>query len=162
MKRILTAAALALAVVACGDDGPTGPDGDSNNSMEASVGGVAFDPPALAVQGSFANGVFTVAGAQTTGGVTTMVSITILGLDGEGDYPLSPNFGGQFGQVNVTQGGTLSTWTTVLSPGTGNVDITTFTDDRIAGTFQFTGQAAPGTAATGQKQVTSGQFNFRR
>jgi hypothetical protein len=159
---MLAGAAAALILMACGSDGPTGPDGNSNNSMEATVGGQPFDPPSLAVQGSFSNNVFAISGAHTTGGVTTTVTLTILGLDSEGEYPINPNFAGQFGQVSTTVGQTTSVWTTVLSPGTGEVDITTFNADRIAGTFQFTGQAAPGTAATGQKMVTSGQFNFKR
>lgn len=154
--------ALAVAVTACGDDS-TGPDGTSDNRMSGTVGGQPFEPTAFSVQGVYSagTGLLTVSGSQTTGGVTTMVSITLLGVDGPGDYTLSPSFAGQFGQISKTTGvgGTTSAWSTVLAPGTGSVELTTINADEATGFFQFTGQASPGTAATGQLSVTTGEFH---
>jgi hypothetical protein len=165
MKRTLAlAAAMALTVAACGDDGPTGPGGGGGNEMSATVGGVAFDPPSLAVQGTYtpAQGLVNIAGSHTSGGTTTLVTINVLNVNAAGTYQLNPNFAGSFGQVTTTNGqvnGT-ATWSTILSPGTGSITFSTLTADRAAGTFQFTGQASPGTAATGQKTVTSGTFDI--
>ncbi len=166
MKRILAlAAALSVTLAACGDDsgGPGGPGGPSGNSMVATVGGIGFDPPSFGVVGTYvaAQQVLNVTGTHTKDGVTTQVTINLLNVDGPGTYPINPNFAGQFGQITKTTGlgGTLSTWTTVLAPGTGTVEITALDNDGAAGTFTFTGQAAPGTAATGQLTATSGSFD---
>lgn len=162
-----TAASVALltvTVAACGSDS-TGPDGDNSNSMSATVGGQPFSPPGLAVQATYTagQGVLNFAGSHTTGGTTTMVLINLLGVNATGRYPLNPNFAGQFGQVTTSQGtvGSTATWSTALSPGTGEVNLTTLTATRAAGTFQFTGQAVPGSAATQQKTVTSGTFDVQ-
>jgi hypothetical protein len=166
MTRVIQrslAVAASFALVACGSDS-TGPDdqGGGSSSMNATVGGTAFAPPALAIQGHFTDGVLTFAGSATSGGTTTVVTINLLGVDGPGTYELNPNFAGQFGMVTRTQGvSTVSTWTTTLSPGTGSLNLTTLTADRAAGSFQFTGQSAPGTQATGQMTVSSGTFDIR-
>jgi hypothetical protein len=160
MKRtIALAAALAFAVAACGDDGPTGP-GGNDNELTATVGGVAFDSPNPGGSYTAAQGLVVISGSQISGGVTTTVSITRLGVNGTGTYELSPNAPGSFGQVAIFQNGSTAQWTTILSPGTGSLTINTLTADRLAGTFQFTAQAAPGTPATGQKTVTSGTFDI--
>lgn len=166
MKRtIALAATLAFTLAACGDDGGTGPSGNTGSQMSATVGGQPFNPPSLAVQGTYtaAQGLLNFAGSHTSGGVTTMVTINILGVNGTGTYQLNPNFAGSFGQVSTTNGQVNGTavWSTVLSPGTGSVTLTTLTADRAAGTFQFTGQATPGNASTGQKTVTSGTFDLK-
>lgn len=167
MKRILAlVVAVAFTLTACGDDGGTGPDGGgSGNSMAATVGGQGFNPPKLAVVGTYnaGAGLFNVTGSHTTNGVTTQITINLMNIEGTGTYPLSPNFAGQFGQVTqvVGVGTALSSWTTVLAPGNGEVEITTFTDERAVGTFHFVGQAAPNTNATGQMNVTSGSFDVK-
>lgn len=161
MKRTLAlAAALALTVAACGDDGPTGPGGGDGDEMAATVGGVAFDPPGLSVQGNFAaaQDLFTLVGTHTSGGSTTVITLNVLGADEPGTYELNPNFAGTFGQVGVTTGQTIAVWSTILAPGNGSITFTTLTADRAAGTFQFTGQAS-NAGATGQKTVTSGTFD---
>lgn len=164
MKHILAiAVALSVPLAACGDDGGSGPTGPTGNTMVATVGGLAFEPPKLAVVGVYnqAQGVLNVTGSHTKDGVTTQVTINLLNVTGPGTYSVNPNFAGQFGQITKTTGlgGTLSTWTTVLSPGNGSVEVTSLDANGAAGTFQFTGQEAPGTAATGQLSATSGSFD---
>jgi len=168
MKRTLAlAAAVAVTLSACGGDGGTGPDGGggSGNSMAATVGGQPFSPPKLTVVGTYnaGAGLFNVTGSHTTNGVTTQVSINLMNVNGPGTYTLSPNFAGQFGQVTQVQGigSSLSSWSTVLAPGNGEVELTTFTSERAVGTFHFVGQAAPNTNASGQMNVTSGSFDVK-
>jgi hypothetical protein len=157
--RFLTAAMMAVTLAACSDDG-TGPDGNTGNSMEATVAGeAAFDPQSPFIQGSYVNNTFTLVASQTSGGKTISIQINVLNVTAAGVYQLNPNFTGQFGQVSVIQGTSAPTWSTILSPGTGSINITTLTADRAAGTFQFTGQAVQSTPATGQKAVTSGTFD---
>jgi hypothetical protein len=158
MQRRLAVIA-SFALLACGGDGGTGPTNNGGtNSMQATVQGVAFAPTSQTVGASYASGVFTLQGS-TTSSPYVVVQINVTNATGAGTYNLSPGFAGDFGQVSITDGSNISTWTTVLSPGTGTITFSTLTATRAQGTFQFTGQEAPGTSATGQRSVTSGTFN---
>ena len=162
MKRTLAlATALALTVAACGDDGPTGPNGGGND-MEATVGGVAFNPPSLSVQATFSTtqNTFVLGGAHTSSGITTSINLVVIGADEGETIEFTPTSGGTLATVTTTNGqiGGTSTWTTALSPGEGSITFTELDSEGAKGTFQFTGQSGPGTAATGQKTVTSGTF----
>ncbi len=160
-RRTLVAVATTT-LIACGSDNGTGPGPTgSGNSMSATIDGVAFAPPALAVQGSYTSGVLTIGGSVTSAGTTTLLSINLTNVTETGSYELSPSFAGQLATVTRTKGiSGVSTWTTALSPGSGSVSITTLSSERAAGTFQFTAQQAPGTEATGQVSVTSGSFDI--
>jgi hypothetical protein len=160
-RRLALATLLAFSLAACGEDDPTGPDGGGNNTFSASVDGQSMNVSGAAVTAARNGNVLAIGATQTSGGTTTLVTITLTDVTGTGTFQLNPNFAGQFGQVTRSGGGTNSSWTTVLAPGTGSVTITNYAADRITGTFQFTGQAAPGTAATGQLSVTSGNFDLR-
>lgn len=157
MKRTFAlATALLFAVAACGDDGPTGP-GGNNGDMEATVGGVAFEADAPVVV--LSQGVLSLSGTELSGGITTSISIIVIDPEQGATFELNPTFAGTFAQVGLTGGQANSVWTTILAPATGSIHFSTLNSDRAAGTFQFTAQAAPGTAATGQKAVTSGTFD---
>lgn len=159
VARILTAAALVLTPGACGSDG-TGPD-DGDNSLEASVAGEPdFDPSAAFVSGTYVNNNLSIQGSHTSGGKTVTIQINLPGITAEGPVTLNQNVGGQFAQVSVLQNNQLSLWTTAVAPGSGTVNVMTLTATRAAGTFQFTGQAAPGNPATGTKAVTAGSFDI--
>ena len=83
------------------------------------------------------------------------------GVTATGTYDLNPSaLPNNLATLTLVEGTTASVWTTALSPATGSITLTTLTADRVAGTFQFTGQAGPGTPATGQKSVTSGSFDI--
>ena len=132
--------------------------------MEATVGGVAFNPPSLAVQGTYTTtqNLVVIGGAHTSGGTTTSINIAVLGAEEGATIQFTPTSGGTIATVTTTNGqvaGT-STWTTALSPGNGSITFTELDAEGAKGTFQFTGQAGPGTAATGQKTVTSGTFDI--
>lgn len=158
MKRTLAlATALVLAAAACGDEDPTGPDGN-DGEMEATVGGAPFE--ASTTTGTLVEGTFNIAGTETSGSTTTVITINVVDAEEGGTFDLDPTVAGTFGQVTITGSGSTSTWTTTLSPGEGSITFTTLSADRAAGTFQFTGQASSGTSATGQKTVTSGTFDI--
>jgi hypothetical protein len=126
--------------------------------MQATVQGAVFAPTSLTIGASYASGVFTIQGSTTTSPYVA-VQLNVTNVTGPGTFQLNPGFVGDFGQVTITEGSDVSTWTTVLSPGTGSITFSTLTATSAQGTFQFTGQAAPGTSATGQKSVTSGTFS---
>ena len=158
LPRFLTAAALVLSVGACSDG--TGP-GDGDNSLDATIAGEAgFDPSAEFVGGTYINNNLSIQASHTSGGKTVTIQINLPGITGEDDVTLNQNVAGQFAQVSVLLNGQLSTWTTAITPGTGTVNVTTLTATRAAGTFSFTGQASPGTGATGTQVVSSGSFDI--
>jgi hypothetical protein len=83
-------------------------------------------------------------------------------ITGPGTYALGVNPsttpGGE-GSVGVVTGSDLDTWETWLTGSAGSVTITTRTSNRVAGTFQFTATANPGTPP-GTKAVTAGEFDI--
>jgi hypothetical protein len=159
VARILTAAALVLTAGACGGDG-TGP-GDGDNSLEASIAGEpGFDPQPAFIGGSYINNNLSIQASHTVGGKTVTIQINLPGITSEGPVLLNQNVAGQFAQVSVLQNNQLSLWTTNVAPGNGTVDVDVLTATRAAGTFTFTGQAAPGNPATGTKAVTFGSFDI--
>ena len=160
MKRTLAlATALAFAVAACGDDGPTGPGGGSK-SMSATIDGADVTFPSTGVTAVYTNNVLQIGGTTVTNPVR-QVNISLNGITATGTYNLNPAaLPNNLATVTIVSGGSASVWTTALSPATGSITLTTLSGDRVAGTFQFTGQAGPGTPATGQKSVTSGSFDI--
>lgn len=148
-----------LTLLACGDDTGTGPGpGGAGASMNATVSGAAFAPPALTIGASYVNNVLSIQGSTTASPVTA-ITINVLDVTGTGTYQLNPNVAGTFGQVAITNGATAQVWTTALSPGNGSITISTLSATRVKGTFTFTAQFASG-GATGQKSVTSGTFDI--
>lgn len=153
------AALAALLLVACGDSG-TGPiGGGSGGTITATVDGSSFTPAATDVDASYAGGAFAFGASQTSGSTTRTMQVNLIGVTAPGTYTLSPTTPGNIAVLTITTGLTPSTWTTALSPGSGTIQVTTLTATRATGTFSFTGQFSPGTAATGQKSVTAGQFD---
>ena len=160
MKRAFAlVAALAFTVAACGDDGPTGPDG-GGSEMAATIDGTNVTFPSLGIQGVYTQNVLQIGGTTTTNPVR-QINISLNGVTATGTYDLNPSaLPNNLATLTLVEGTTASVWTTALSPATGSITLTTLTADRVAGTFQFTGQAGPGTPATGQKSVTSGSFDI--
>ena len=160
--RIAASATLVLLLAACGTDGPTG-SGSASSSMTATVGGADFSPRSLDITASRNGNAIQFSGEHTVGNTTTTVTIALPNVTVPGTLILNPTFTSQFGRVTLSGGtaGTTRTWSTLLSPGSGSVTITTIAAQRVAGTFQFTGQFDPATAATGQISVTSGTFDIR-
>ncbi len=149
----------ALIVAGCGGNTGTGPGPTSHGTMSATVDGSSWSPPGTQIQASYGNNILAVAGT-VNGTVTRQINLTVAGVAGVGTYDLGPANVSGLALLTLTSGtSSISTWTTALSPATGSLTVTALDGTGAAGTFLFTGQAAPGTAATGQLSVTSGSFN---
>lgn len=161
--RLALAAVVALSLGACGSDTGTGSGGSATSTMSATVDGEAFAPPTTAIVATRNGNAISFTGTHTVGNTTTTVTLVLPNVTAPGTLILNPTFASQFGRVTRSQGsaGTTAAWSTVLSPGTGSVTITQLAALRVTGTFQFTGQFDPTTAATGQLSVTSGTFDIR-
>lgn len=153
-RLFLGIAALTLAA-ACGgggDDDPQGPGGATNWS--ALIDGEEWTGLGNAARS--AGGIYTITGADASGGA---ISISLYNIPGPGTYALGMNATGFGGTAIVSEASPISGWATVLNGRAGSVTITTLTDTRIAGTFQYTAAAQNG-AATGTRVVTEGEFDM--
>lgn len=163
-RRHLLALALLVGtttvLTACGSDDGTGPTPGGSKSMEASVAGAQWTANPLAITAARNGTILSIAGSDIKAGTTTQININLPNVTGPGTFQLNPNFAGQLALLTVTTGTTPAVWTTALSPGTGSISITTLNAERVTGTFSFTAQASAGTAATGQRAVSSGTFNI--
>jgi len=162
MQR-MTALCTLLALAACGGNTPTGSGGATESSMAATADGMDFRPASGAITATRAGNALLFTGTQTSGNTTISVTISLPSVTLPGTLTLNPNQPSQFGKLIISMGSAATTgaWSTVLSPGSGTVTLTTVAAQRVAGTFQFTGQFDASTAATGQKSVTSGSFDLR-
>jgi hypothetical protein len=157
--RSMVVAAAFLVAAGCSKSS-TGPNNNNGNSrMTASVNGSAFASTSLGglEKVILSNRiVHVVMGQQTAGTNSTVILISLYNLRGTGRYPLGVNGTTYGGTAQVTQN--AQSWITPLTGTAGEVNITTLTDTRIAGTFSFVAEAIGG--STGTRSVTNGQFDF--
>jgi hypothetical protein len=140
-------AILLVPLAACGGgDDPAGP-GGGGAGMSARVDGQSWTA-------TFAHGVrdqaSVVVGAAGQG-AGTQINFALVSK-GTGTYPLGPAGDAAY----LTQGG--NGWVTGASGGSGSVTLTTLTDTRIAGTFEFTAVPVTG-GASGTRTITQGSFD---
>lgn len=151
-RLILGLTALSLAA-ACGggggDDDPNGPGGPTNFSAE--VDGEEWTGLGNAARS--AGGIYVITGADGTDGI----SIQLYNIPGPGTYALGMNATGFGGTALVSTPG--AGWSTPLTGRSGSVTITTLTDTRIVGTFEYDATPLNGTA-TGTRVVTNGEFDM--
>lgn len=156
----LTGAFAIALVAACGGDKAdttTGPTGGTttgtvtNGTFRATINGTSWGA-ASAVGVSRSNNIVAVAAVSPT--YTLAFGISNLSLNQTGTFSLNT---GQLNLVNISNAAG-QTWSTVAPGSTGSIVITTYTSNRIAGTFSFTAAALSG-GATGTLTVTNGSFD---
>jgi hypothetical protein len=154
LRVTLTALILTLAVAGCSAD-TTAPDPDSA-AFTATIDGTAWRAAGTqgAIQVTRAGQFIVIAGSSTD---LVAVSFTLPLVSQPGTHSLVPP-GPYHGQVMTHPGG--RTWLSSLAGGSGSVTVTTITESRIAGTFQFHAIAVQGTPASGTRQVTNGRFDL--
>jgi hypothetical protein len=156
VKRLpmLAASLVVFALNACGGDGPTGTNGNTNlgdGSMTANINGTAWRSTKAGDKGSHSGTIYAVVGLN--GSYT--IALGIAGLTAPGTVNLSLASGnGSNAIVSNTVGG----WSTAFNGGSGTITVTTLTANRIAGTFSFDAPAGSGNS-TGTLQVRNGQFD---
>jgi hypothetical protein len=162
LRKSTSSGILALALVTtmsgCGGDGGNG-SGSGSSRLSADIDGASWsaDPTVLNLVGvPYAQpGTYTLVGSNRA--VTQTLSITLYNIREAGVYPLGVGVSvpGGSGLVSDQTGG----WATIQSGDAGTIDITTLTDSRMAGTFNFVAEALSGTA-TGTVEVTNGEFDL--
>jgi hypothetical protein len=160
--RLVSPFALACAlssVLACNGDDPVDPlDDFINGTLTATADGSNFvsDRRALSL---FGQGNVTVDAQHTIAGGYRGITLHVANVTSTGTY----TFGGANSNVatfSLTDlAGATMTWTASSDGGSGTVVITELSGTRVAGTFDFTANAASG-GATGTKNVVSGIFSI--
>jgi len=147
-RRIPRYAAFLLAfAIACGDS-VTDPGAPESGTMTATIDGVSWS--AIQVQGIRSGSVVSIAGSDA---LPLAVGFAVQNT-GPGTYEIGP---GQITSANVIESST-STWTAGSAQGTGFVTLTTVTNNRAIGTFEFVAELAQGTGAQ-TRTVTNGVFD---
>lgn len=152
VRSVLLCLAL-LSATGCGTDGEISGFSGSG-TMSATVAGSAWTASEF-VQASRSGNVLSISGSDGELQLQlTVPNVTITGVF---------NFGaGNPGVAQLIETASGSaTWTSALVGGTGTLTLTTFTNERAAGTFNFSGIAADGTPAMGTRTVTNGTFDVR-
>jgi len=166
-KRIGLAAltALALVVTSCSsDDGASGgPSGSALDTyVNATVAGAAFET--FSIQGvslgtASKNGTFvTVSGIAKSSATATdsrVITIALMNVTGTGTITFNANTNN--GVLSYFDSATNKSWASGnCDAGTATVNVTTFNDTKIEGTFTFTGADSDNCSST--KVVTNGSF----
>lgn len=161
----LAAVVLAALLVACGGGGgsspsptaPTTPSGPqspaANGSMTFKVDGAGRS--ATSIVASFANGIMSVAGTDTSNATTLSFAIAPTAA-GTGTYTLGP---ASAANAQILIGNPAASWQAAVGIGSGTITINSFTSTGASGTFSFSLAAVAGSGASGTKSITEGTFN---
>lgn len=171
MKRISGPSWLivALLAVSCGggDDGPAAPGGGGGgggggNTFTATIDGQAFAADAATIQvtgntPATRQGTLVITGYQTSSGRALSVSFSF--FIGPASQPLGVNPGTNPGGIaSITIASDI--WMTPLSGAAGFITLSTRTDKRIAGTFNFTAAGSLPGMSPANRVVTNGTFDI--
>jgi hypothetical protein len=135
-------------LAACGSNEPTGPAPLANGTYRAKIDGVEFNAITAAVIGG-AGGLYSLGGGNAAG-----QTIGFAWLDtGTGPYPIGGATIGTYTHMGQT-------WSASSAQGSGSIQVTTTSANRVAGTFSFVLQADGASGATGTRTVTEGSFDL--
>lgn len=156
-KLFLLVLVCSIAFVGCKkDDDDENPDDGgtelAGGSMSAKVDGQAFEAT-LAVQATVSGNVFSFAGTANSASSVRQINIALADYNGTGTYTFS-----EVGSTAVWSEGTSGDkiFTANVLLGSGKVNITEVTSNRIKGTFEFT--AVNGSQT---RTITEGKFNVK-
>ncbi len=150
LRHALLAAAVGLALPACGDDGTSGP---SIVPLAAVLDGEAFMADAATAEFKLLDGGtrLVISGVQTNGDQSRRLGVEIVGWNGVGNYAIDsdPSLGFIVDQLPISSGPptapTSVRWETKTND-VGELIVTAFDAQRqrISGTFRFRAQNATG------------------
>jgi uncharacterized protein DUF6252 len=158
-RRIAPAlAALALAAAGCGGGNGTGPNQNGtlpgDGGITASINGTAWRSSKIGDRVTHNGQIYVIGSINLPYTLTVSVFATRTGTFGMQDLNVATGGGSTATIVNAGSG-----WATGLPGGSGTLNITTLTANRIAGTFSFDAVPASG-AASGKMQVRNGAFDL--
>ncbi len=152
MRTIASFCLLGGLLAACGTTSTS--TGGGNAPITATVNGSAFVGNTDGIA-TLVAGVLNISAFDAGKGREILITLHV---SGTGDYSLAS------ASTGIAEYETMTTtsapqWETGYNGGTGTITVSTLTASGASGTFNFTGQAIPGTGATGTAAVTNGKFN---
>lgn len=152
-------------IAACSDDSPSRPSngggpgpGPGSAPMSAMINDVAWAATANISSATFtSNGNTLVVNGLNIDTGSYSMAINLSGVEDSDTYVLHDIFPLRLVVVTTLDGGS---WGTTYGDGSGTVTVETLTQDRVAGTFSFTANPAPGSTETGTLVVTDGEFDM--
>lgn len=155
VTRVLTLAGL-VAFLACGGDDSTGPSGNGESGMSATINGASWSAEALlsSAQYNETDDLLVLIGLNTS---TYSIAINVDDLTTTGTYDLTDTFPLRFAVVTTNAGGS---WTSTTAAVQGTVTLSTFSQNRAVGTFSFDAEAVGTSTVTTPLSVTNGQFDL--
>lgn len=154
INKILFASAFSMLLFSCSKSDP-GTNSLSGGSMSAKVDGTTWSAT-LAVQATKANGVLSVAGTGSAG----QINITLGTYTGPGTYTLGPAGGPSNTAIYTLTTAPFTAHSASGVLGSGTVTVTSDTNGRVEGTFNFDGKNNSGPAIT-TKLITDGNFSAK-
>jgi len=158
LRKFAAAVAIALTasavLAACGDSSPAGPSGSA--SISAQLNGAPWSVGGVYARAT-RNQVGSIGITAVDPGVAYSLGITLSEVEGPGTYTLHDTFPLRFAVVTV---GTAQGWGSTYGGGGGSVTITSLSETRITGSFNFTAGPAPSSSETEMLTVTNGQFDL--
>lgn len=142
----------AIALAGCGDS-PSGP-GSGNVAATGQVNGASWSAAAIG-----SNAQLSPANNQLTVSLISADSYSMAITVGPVTGPATVQFNAvsaNFAVVTTLGGGS---WGSLYGGAGGSITLTTFTQDRVAGSFSFTANPAPGSAVAGTLTI-NGQFDL--
>lgn len=174
MRSVLRWGAAVLALmsvgIACGGDGDggNGPGGGGGSAtFTAKIDGAdwASDAARLQIQPGSTGvpGSLIITGSKVNGANATTITFILGFVKFAANYPLGVNYiSTPGGTATIVQqsGGNVETRTTPLDGQSGNFQIVSNTGGHIKGNFHFVAQPMLGSALTGNREITEGDFDF--
>lgn len=167
-KRSLLAASAILVFVAlgCGGGDGGGP-GGGGSGFTAVIDGKAWEATPISIS-ALANagvpGTVSLIGSQNVSTGSLSLTMSIYNVGGVGKYPLGVGINtiGGIGQLGEStgMGGNANSWITAGTGSDGMVEITSLSNGRIVGTFNYTVEPGRNNAVGGNRVVTDGKFNL--
>lgn len=156
-KSAVLLMAFSMAISCGSDDGGSGTGGGSGSFLQAKVDGDTFkaevmgQPTVTAIrQGSGATTLIQISGANAS---VNGMNVILFGVTGTGTYNVGPD---SDSVLAYTTSSSASYDTGECDGATGTVTVTALTDDKVEGTFEFTGKSEEN--ACGAKSITQGKF----
>ena len=165
-SSFISLAALAFASLDCGGGGTDPGGGGGGSGFSATVSGVSWEAMPISIAAQAVAGVpgsFLVVGSQTSGNLTTSLTLTMYNVTGPGTYALgvsSELYGGR-GSVGEGNGsGNANVWSTGSSGTAGTMTITRLSGGRIEATFSYSAEPGQGNTVGGTRTVTNGVIDL--
>ena len=160
IRGLMIGVASLAAVASCLGPAPSDPVETPTvpNKFTALIDDVRWQPYSVTLTANQYGG-FTLTGSELFSLSRMFVTISVGHVTGVGSYPITGGVGPfDGGEASLLASGSGAIWNTRSTGSSGTLTVTTATESRVAGTFQFV--AMPTAGFGGNRTVTQGEFDL--